>query len=59
MKTIKQKTFEKLIWACAWCSEDKQPRLKKGQEFTHGICNFHKLKLMASIYSRKVVESRW
>lgn len=27
-----------LIWACAWCPKNTWKPLKKGQNYTHGIC---------------------
>jgi hypothetical protein len=39
----------KLIWACAWCGPDTYSPLKKGEEYTHGICMLHKVKLFTEI----------
>ena len=30
--------IDKLVWACAWCPKRTWKPLKKGQNYTHGIC---------------------
>jgi len=36
----------KLVFVCAWCQLNTYPSLKKHQQYTHGICLAHKLKLL-------------
>lgn len=30
-----------LVKVCAWCPKDEYPSLKKGEEYTHGMCRRH------------------
>lgn len=43
----------KLVFACAWCPKSQRPKAKKGEEYSHGICELHLTKVMSEIPKRK------
>ncbi len=57
MKYTKQENNTvRLVWACAWCDSRTYPRLKRGEEYTHGICTYHNKQLRletAHLFSKR------
>lgn len=41
----KNERQQTLISVCAWCPKDDYPKLKKNEEYTHGMCRKHYRKL--------------
>ncbi len=35
-------SFPEVIFACAWCPPETYIQLKEHQEYTHGMCRYHK-----------------
>lgn len=35
------KMVKKMIKVCAWCPKNSYPKLKKSEEYTHGLCEKH------------------
>ncbi|MGI8419563.1 MAG: hypothetical protein ACR2LN_02865 [Candidatus Levyibacteriota bacterium] len=50
------KAQPKIVWACAWCAPSTYTPLRRGQEYTHGICNDHKQQLVRK--TRKLFAQR-
>lgn len=56
MKKVKKKLNE-LVWACAWCPSYKKKSLQKGQDYTHGICLFHKKEFIVSFLKNPIIKT--
>lgn len=42
----KQKIHSNLVWVSEWCDKNAYLALKKDQNYSHGICTFHKNELI-------------
>ncbi len=42
-----------LVSVCAWCPKFSHPKLKSGEEYTHGICTNHLRQLRKELKQRR------
>lgn len=47
-----RKSFPDVIFACAWCPQEKHKPLKQNQAYTHGMCEYHKKEFIKSARER-------
>ncbi len=50
-----EKSSTDIISACAWCPAHTYRKLRKNQQYTHGICVRHKEELIIQIRQRHII----
>jgi hypothetical protein len=50
----KNSASSELVFACAWCPQHTYQKLKRNQQYTHGICQKHKNEFIVQIKERTI-----